>query len=56
VQNDTIDAENTAHAAFAGVPTVTPTTRDGMIEALRVLKAYRKTAIARVALHLSSVC
>lgn len=53
-KDDTIDAENAAHAAFAGVRTVTPKTRDGMIEALRVLKVCRKTAIAarRVALQL----
>ena len=39
---------------FAGVRTVTPRTRDGMIESLRVLKVCRKTAIAarRVALQL----
>ncbi|MGM0786058.1 MAG: transposase, partial [Pseudomonadota bacterium] len=42
-----------AHAAYAGVRTVTPKTRDGMIEALRVLKVCRKTAVAarRVALQ-----
>jgi transposase len=31
-KDDTLDAENAAHAAFAGVRTVTPRTRDGMIE------------------------
>ena len=53
-KNDTIDAENAAHAAYAGVRTVTPKTRDGMIEALRVLKVCRKTAVAarRVALQM----
>lgn len=53
-KDDTIDAENAAHAAFAQVRTVTPKTRDGMIESLRVLKVCRKTAIAarRVALQL----
>jgi hypothetical protein len=53
-KDDTLDAENAAHAAFAGVRTVTPRTRDGMIESLRVLKVCRKTAIAarRVALQL----
>jgi transposase len=35
-KDDTIDAENAAHAAFAGVRTVTPKTRDGMVESLRV--------------------
>lgn len=53
-KNDTLDAQNAAHAAFAGVRTVTPKSRDGMIESLRVLKICRKTAIAarRVALQL----
>src|SRR5215212_7229880 len=60
-KNDDIDAQNAAHAAFAGKRTVTPKSRDGMIEALRVLKAGRKTAIAarRVALqmiHNTVVC
>ncbi len=45
-KDDTFDAENAAHAAFAGIRTVTPTSRDGMIEALRVLKVCRKTAIS----------
>jgi len=53
-KDDTIDAENAAHAAFAGIRTVTPKTRDGMVESLRVLKVCRKTAIAarRVALQI----
>lgn len=53
-KDDTLDACNAAHAAFAGVRTVTPKTRDGMIESLRVLKVCRKTAISarRVALQL----
>lgn len=53
-KDDTLDAYNAAHAAFAGVRTVTPKTRDGMIESLRVLKVCRKTAISarRVALQL----
>lgn len=60
-KNDDIDAQNAAHAAFAGKRTVTPKGRDGMVEALRVLKACRKTAIAarRVALqmiHNTVVC
>src|SRR6202521_5011829 len=47
------DAQNAAHAAFAGKRTVTPKSRNGMIESLRVLKACRKTAVAarRVALQ-----
>jgi transposase len=60
-KNDGLDAQNAAHAAFAGKRTVTPKSRDGMIEALRVLKACRKTAVAarRVALqmiHNTVVC
>jgi transposase len=53
-KNDDLDAEAAAHAAFAGKRAVTPKTRDGMIEALRVLKACRKTAITarRVALQM----
>jgi hypothetical protein len=51
-KNDDLDAQNAAHAAFAGKRTITPKSRDGMIESLRVLKACRKTAVAarRVAL------
>ena len=45
-KNDDLDAQNAAHAAFAGRRTVTPKSRDGMIESLRVLKACRKTAVA----------
>jgi hypothetical protein len=53
-KNDDLDAQNAAHAAFAGTRTVTPRSRDGMVEALRVLTACRKTAVAarRVALQL----
>jgi len=53
-KNDDLDAQNAAHAAFAGRRTVTPKSRDGMVESLRVLKACRKTAVAarRVALQL----
>jgi len=53
-KNDEFDAQNAAHAAFAGIRTVTPKSRDGMIEALRVLSACRKTAVAarRVALQM----
>ena len=53
-KSDTIDAECAAHVAFSGIRTVTPKTRDGMIESLRVLKTCRKTAIAarRVALQI----
>lgn len=53
-KSDTLDAEAAAHAAFARNRTVTPKTRDGMIEALRVLKACRKTAVQarRIALQM----
>ena len=53
-KDDHLDAEAAAHAAFAGIRTVTPKTRDGMIEALRVLKACRKTAVQarRIALQM----
>jgi transposase len=53
-KDDKIDAQNAAHAAFAGTRTVTPKSRDGMIESLRILKACRKTAVAarRVALQM----
>src|SRR3954470_17932776 len=60
-KNDDLDAQNAAHAAFTGKRAVTPKSRDGMIESLRVLKACRKTAVAarRVALqmiHNTVVC
>lgn len=53
-KDDDLDAQNAAHAAFAGRRTVTPKSRDGLIESLRVLKACRKTAVAarRVALQM----
>ena len=53
-KTDTLDAENAAHAAYAGIRTVTPKTRDGMVESLRVLRVARKTAVAarRVALQM----
>ncbi len=53
-KNDDLDAQNAAHAAFAGQRTVTPRSRDGMIELLRVLMTCRKTAVTarRVALQL----
>ena len=52
---------NAAHAAFPGQRTVTPRSRDGMIESLRILMACRKTAVSarRVALqmiHNTIVC
>jgi transposase len=53
-KNDDLDAQNAAHAAFAGKRTVTPRSRDGMIESLRVLSPCRKTAVAarRIALQM----
>lgn len=41
-------------AAFAGTWTVMPRNRDGIVEALRVLNACRKTAVAAqcIALHM----
>lgn len=53
-KNDTIDAENAAHAAFARKRTVTPRARMGMVESLRVLRVARKSAVAarRVALQM----
>ena len=53
-KNDDLDAQNAAHAAFARKRTVTPRSRDGMVESLRVLTVCRKTAVAarRVALQM----
>lgn len=53
-KNDDFDAQAAAHAAFAEQRTVTPRSRDGMVESLRVLKACRKTAVnaRRIALQL----
>jgi len=45
-KDDTLDAENAAHAAFSRLRTVTPKTRDGMVESLRVIKSCRKSAVA----------
>ena len=46
VKDDTLDAENAAHAAFSLHRTVTSKARDGMVESLRVLKSCRKSAVA----------
>ncbi len=53
-KNDDLNAQNAAHAAFAGQRTVTPRSRDGMVESLRVLKACRKTGVnaRRIALQM----
>ncbi len=45
-KDDTMDAENAAHAAFANIRTVTPKSRDGMVESLRVVIVCRKSAVA----------
>ncbi len=53
-KNDDFDAESAAHAAYAERRTVTPRSRDGMVESLRVLRVCRKTAIQarRIALQM----
>ena len=45
-KDDFIDAEMAAEAAFTGARTVTPKSRDGMVEALRMLQKARSTAVA----------
>ena len=44
-KNDTLDAENAAHAARNGHRVVTPKARDGMVEALRILCVTRTAAV-----------
>lgn len=53
-KDDFIDAEMAAVAAFTGARTVTPKSRDGMVEALKILQKTRSTAVAarRVALQM----
>lgn len=53
-KNDAFDVESAAHAAYAKRQTVTPRSRDGMIESLRVLRICRKTAVQarRIALQM----
>lgn len=53
-KNDDFDAESAAHAAFARRHTVTPRSRDGLVESLRVLRVCRKTAVQarRIALQM----
>lgn len=53
-KNDDFDAESAAHAAFAERHTVTPRSRDGMVESLRVLRVCRRTALQarRIALQM----
>ena len=45
-KDDTIDAEQAAHAAYARVRTVTPRAHNGMVESLRALKIARSSAIS----------
>lgn len=56
-KNDDFDAQSAAHAAFANRRTVTPRSRNGMVESLRVLKTCRKTAVQarRIALQIIRV-
>jgi len=53
-KSDDPDARNAAHAAFGGQRIVTPRSRDGMVEALRVSRDCRKTAVnaRRIALQM----
>ncbi|OHV44265.1 transposase [Parafrankia colletiae] len=44
-KSDTIDAEHAARQVAAGVVTAIPKTADGAVEALRLLKAARDTAV-----------
>lgn len=60
-KNDDFDAGSAAHAAFAERHTVTPRTRDGMVESLRVLRVCHKTAgqarrIAKQMIQMTIVC
>jgi transposase len=43
-KDDMLDAVNAAHAAYPGVRTVTPKSRDGMIEALRVSQKLQENS------------
>jgi transposase len=60
-KDDTLDAENAENAenaAFSRLLTVTPKTRDGMVESLRVLKSCRRRVVAArtVALQMIRTC
>jgi len=48
-KDNTKDAENDAHAAFANIRTVTPKSRDRMVESLSVLISCRKAQSMLVA-------
>ena len=45
-KSDPVDAEAAARAALAGVRTGTPKQRDGRVEALRVLRVARRSAVS----------
>ena len=53
-KNDDFDAQSAAQAAFAERRTVTPRSRDGMVESSHALKFCRKTAVQarRIALQI----
>jgi transposase len=44
-KNDTIDAEHAARAVLAGTATATPKLADGAVEAIRLVKIGRDTAV-----------
>ncbi|MGH3372145.1 MAG: IS110 family transposase, partial [Nocardioidaceae bacterium] len=44
-KNDTIDAEHAARAVLAGTATATPKLADGAVEAIRLVKIARDTAV-----------
>ncbi|MGH2688034.1 MAG: IS110 family transposase [Actinomycetota bacterium] len=44
-KNDTIDAEHAARAVLAGTATATPKLADGAVEAIRLVKIVRDTAV-----------
>lgn len=44
-KSDTLDAENAARAVLAGTTTAIPKTRDGLVEAIRVLHTTRAGAV-----------
>jgi transposase len=44
-KSDMLDAENAARAVLTGRRTTTPKTKDGLVEALRVLRLTRSTAV-----------
>ncbi|WP_416236612.1 IS110 family transposase, partial [Salmonella enterica] len=55
-KSDTIDAECAAHAAFSGIRTVTPKTRDGMIEGTVAKLAMRQPFVLFKGLTFQKLC